>query len=130
AYREDPDEVMAVIHGVAAELVDDPEYAVDILEPLEMLGVDRFEDSAVIIRCRITTKPIKQWRIGREFNRRLKKAFDAHGIEIPFPHRTIYFGDPKVTQTTPLRVVVEQDGIAGKTHPDTLAGEPRQEDRR
>jgi len=94
AYREDVDRVMAVLIDIAAELQADPQYASDILAPLEMLGVDRFDDSAVVIRCRIKTLPIQQWRIGREMNRRIKKTFDAKGIEIPFPHRTIYWGQP------------------------------------
>ena len=87
AYREDPDEAMRVIQDVGDALEKDVEFAADILEPLEMLGIERFTDSAVIIRCRIKTRPIKQWRIAREFNRRLKKAFDARD--------TIYFGLPK-----------------------------------
>jgi small conductance mechanosensitive channel len=93
AYREDVDCVMAVLVEIAEELRADPLYAEDILEPLEMLGVDRFDDSAVIIRCRLKTVPSKQWRVGREMNRRIKKTFDAKGIEIPFPHRTLYWGE-------------------------------------
>lgn len=104
AYREDVDEVMAVLKEVAADLQADPEFASDILEPLEMLGVDQFADSAVVIKCRIKTEPIKQWRIGREMNRRIKKTFDAKGIEIPFPHRTIYWGEPKEGPPPPLYV--------------------------
>lgn len=104
AYREDADEVMALLKQLAAELQADPEFAADILEPLEMLGVDQFADSAVIIKCRIKTQPIKQWRVGREMNRRIKKAFDAKGIEIPFPHRTIYWGEPKKGTPPPLYV--------------------------
>lgn len=94
AYRENVDEVMIVLKDIAEELRADPEFNVDILEPLDMLGVDQFADSAVIIKCRIKTTPTKQWRIGREMNRRIKNTFDAKGIEIPFPHRTIYWGDP------------------------------------
>lgn len=93
AYREDVDRVMAVLVEIAEELRADPLYAEDVLEPLEMLGVDRFDDSAVIIRCRLKTVPSKQWRVGREMNRRIKKTFDAKGIEIPFPHRTLYWGE-------------------------------------
>ncbi|MCP9448330.1 MAG: mechanosensitive ion channel family protein [Nitrospira sp.] len=93
AYREDVDRVMKVLVEIAEELRADPLYADDILEPLEMLGVDRFDDSAVIIRCRLKTVPGKQWRVGREMNRRIKKTFDAKGIEIPFPHRTLYWGE-------------------------------------
>ncbi len=94
AYREDVDRVMAVLKEIASELQADPLYAADILEPLEMLGVDRFCESAVILKCRIKTVPIQQWRVGREMNRRIKNTFDAKGIEIPFPHRTIYWGQP------------------------------------
>jgi small conductance mechanosensitive channel len=105
AYRENVDEVMTILKEVATKLQEDPELGSDILEPLEMLGVDQFADSAVIIKCRITTKPIRQWAIGREMNRRIKQAFDAHGIEIPFPHRTIYWGEPKEGTAPPLHVV-------------------------
>jgi small conductance mechanosensitive channel len=82
----------------------EPEWKRDILEPLEVLGVDRFTDSAVIVRVRIKTKPIRQWAVGREFNRRMKKAFDERGIEIPFPHRTVYMGEPKEGDSPPLHV--------------------------
>jgi small-conductance mechanosensitive channel len=59
---------------------------------------------AVIIKCRITTKPIQQWRIGREMNRRIKKTFDLRGIEIPFPHQTLYWGVAKDGTAPPLRL--------------------------
>lgn len=102
AYREDVDHVMAVLKEVAEELRSDPDFGPDILEPLEMLGVDEFADSAVVIKCRIKTQPIKQWRIKREMNRRIKNTFDARDIEIPFPHRTIYWGVPKEGSPPPL----------------------------
>jgi small conductance mechanosensitive channel len=104
AYRENVDEVMALLKDIAAELRQDPEFSGDILEPLEMSGVDRFADSAVIIKCRIKTKPIQQWRIGREMNRRIKNVFDAKRIEMPFPHHTIYWGMPKDGTPAPLYV--------------------------
>ncbi len=104
AYREDVDEVMEVLREIAEDLRQDPAFADDILEPLEMLGVDQFADSAVMIKCRIKTLPIKQWRVGREMNRRIKKTFDAKGIEIPFPHRTIYWGETKQGTPPPLHV--------------------------
>ena len=104
AYREDVDEVMATLKSIADELQADPAFKDDILDPLEMLGVDQFAHSAVIIKCRVKTQPIKQWRIGREMNRRIKKTFDAKGIEIPFPHQTIYWGEAK--QGTPPTLYV------------------------
>jgi hypothetical protein len=66
--------------------------------------VDSFDDSAVIIKARITTQPIKQWTVGREFNRRMKKRFDELGIEIPFPHSTIYFGEDRAGRAPPAHV--------------------------
>ncbi len=104
AYRENVDEVMALLKDIAEELRQDSEFSGDILEPLEMWGVDRFADSAVIVKCRIKTKPIRQWRIGREMNRRIKNTFDAKGIEMPFPHQTIYWGAPKDGPPPPLYV--------------------------
>jgi small conductance mechanosensitive channel len=93
AYKEDTDRVAAVLREVAAELAADPAYAVSVLEPLEVLGVDAFDDSAVVIKIRIKTVPLKQWEVGRELRRRIKKAFDAEGIEIPFPHLSVYAGE-------------------------------------
>lgn len=110
AYREDTDEVIEVVKQVDEDLRSDPEFNIDILSPIEILGVDQFADSAVIIKARIMTKPIKQWRVGREFNRRMKKAFDAAGIEIPFPHTTVYFGVDKEGHAEPLRLRKEDSG--------------------
>ncbi len=93
AYKEDTDAVVEVMKAVGAELRADPAYAGLILEPLEVAGVDSFGDSAVVIKARFKTRPIQQWNVGREYRRRLKKAFDGKGIEIPFPHRTIYWGE-------------------------------------
>lgn len=104
AYREDVDEVIEVIKQVDEELRNDPEFKDDILEPIEIFGLDQFAESAMIIKARTTTKPIQQWRIGREFNRRLKKAFDARNIEIPFPHVTLYMGQDKAGAAPPLRI--------------------------
>lgn len=104
AYREDVDEVIAVLKELGAALKADPTFGPDMIEPIEILGLDRFEDSAVIVRARLATKPGRQWAVGREFNRRLKRAFDERGIEIPFPHRTIYVGQDKEGRSPPLFV--------------------------
>jgi len=93
AYKEDTDKVAEVIQQVAEELRADPDFRDKILEPIEIFGVDGFGDSAVIMKARFKTVPIEQWAVGREYRRRLKKAFDEQGIEIPFPHRTIYWGE-------------------------------------
>ncbi len=93
AYKEDTDHVVSVMQEVAEEMAGDPAYSTDILEPLEVLGVDSFDESQVTIKVRIKTRPLQQWAVGREYRRRVKKAFDANGIEIPFPHLSVYFGE-------------------------------------
>jgi len=106
AYREDVDEVINVVKQVDEELRQDPAFKDDILEPIEILGLDKFDSSAVVIKARTKTKPIKQWRVGREFNRRLKRKFDELRIEIPFPHITLYPGKDKKGESPALTVEV------------------------
>jgi moderate conductance mechanosensitive channel len=108
AYREDVDQVIEILKEIGDNLINDPEYRDVIVEPLEIMGLDRFDDSAVVIRARITTRPIQQWRVGREFNKRMKKVFDERGIEIPFPHRTIYMGVDKNNSAPPVHVKMEE----------------------
>lgn len=107
AYREDTDQVVEVLNQIGADLQQDEEFGPMILEPLEVLGLDSFDDSAVIIKARITTQPVKQWTVGREFNRRMKKRFDELGIEIPFPHSTIYFGEDKAGRAPPAYIQLQ-----------------------
>jgi small-conductance mechanosensitive channel len=110
AYKEDTDRVTQVLKEVGAKLQEEPEYADKILAPLEILGVDDFADSAVIIKIRIKTAPIHQWTVGRELRRRIKKAFDEHGIEIPFPHLSVYFGEAsKPFSVSGLEQMVKRD---------------------
>jgi moderate conductance mechanosensitive channel len=104
AYREDVDEVIRVLKGIDEGMRQDADFKNDILAPLEVLGVDSFGDNAVMIKARTKTKPIQQWRVGREFNRRIKKKFDELNIELPFPHRTIYFGKDKAGGSPPLNI--------------------------
>lgn len=105
AYKEDTDRVADVMRQVGEELRQDPGFRDKFVSPIEMIGVDNFADSAVVIRIRIKTKPLEQWTVGREYRRRLKQAFDAQGIEIPFPHQTLYMGDA----SRPFQVQVRQD---------------------
>lgn len=102
AYREDTDRVVEVMRSVGEELRHDQALGALIIEPIEIVGVENFADSAVTIRARIKTKPAEQWKVGREYRRRLKKAFDAQRIEIPFPMRTLLMGEDH----SPLKVEV------------------------
>jgi small conductance mechanosensitive channel len=89
AYKEDTDRVIDVMTEVAEDLRSDPSFGSSILGPIEVFGVDAFKDSEVTIKARLKTLPSQQWNVGREYRRRLKKAFDARGIEIPFPHHSL-----------------------------------------
>ncbi len=89
-YDEDTDRVVAAVQRAAGELTRDPVHGPNILAPVEILGVDDFKDSAVTMKFRIKTVPLKQWEVGRELRRRIKRAFDADGIRIPFPQLEIH----------------------------------------
>ncbi len=95
AYREDTDEVIKHLIAAFEELREDPEMSPEILGDLEISGVTAFDTSSVNVRIRIKTTPGNQWRVGRAYNRLVKQYFDAAGIEIPFPHTTVYFGHDK-----------------------------------
>lgn len=103
SYHDDVDQVMRILTDLGAELRADPEFAPFILDDLEMLGVDAFGDSAVVIKFFIKTQPMKQWTIKREMLRRIKRAFDARGVTIPFPHRTLYHRYEGGTDPSPAR---------------------------
>ncbi|WP_143302137.1 mechanosensitive ion channel domain-containing protein [Candidatus Entotheonella palauensis] len=125
AYREDVDVVIEILREVSDELRNDPVLGWDMMEPLEIMGVHDFSDSAVIIRTRLRTLPGKQWRLGRELRRRIKKAFDERGIEIPFPHRTIYWGMPKASPQPPIQISLDPPPPSQRTD----NGVPRPADR-
>lgn len=96
AYREDTDEVVIKLREAFEELLSDEEQRAKILsDELEVHGVTALADSSVNIRVRIKTLPGNQWAVGREYNRLVKRHLDAAGIEIPFPHLTLYFGEDK-----------------------------------
>ncbi|MGH7445281.1 MAG: mechanosensitive ion channel family protein [Longimicrobiales bacterium] len=93
AYREDVDAVIAVLKDVGEEFHGDVEWSALLVEPPEVLGVQELGASAVVIRVMAKTLPLKQWEVARELRRRIKKRFDADGIEIPFPHVSFYWGE-------------------------------------
>ena len=94
AYKEDLDRVMSIIRKTWEELAEDPDWAPLIISKTPwLLRVDAFEDSGIIIKVVGETQPIKQWAVMGELRRRIKKVFDEHGIEIPWPHTKVYFGN-------------------------------------
>ncbi len=113
AYKEDVDRVFDIMRQTAAALRSDEGFGPRILEDLEIAGVENWADSAVIVRCRFRVKPLEQWAVRREYLRRLKREFDNQGIEIPFPHLTVYAGQDEKASPMPLKMVA--DGSAGAT---------------
>ncbi|MBI3709874.1 MAG: mechanosensitive ion channel [Proteobacteria bacterium] len=102
SYSEDIDRVTKVLIEAGAELRKDPEVGRFILQDLEVLGIDSFADSAVMLKAQFRTASGKQWQAARAFNRRIKLAFDKAGIEIPFPQRMVHFvGDAKDAKPAP-----------------------------
>jgi small conductance mechanosensitive channel len=102
AYKEDVDRVITVLREESERFHADPEWAPLLLDPPDVLGVEALADSAVVIRMLARTLPEKQWNVGRELRRRIKKRFDLEGIEIPFPHVTFYWGDGQAPAHTPV----------------------------
>ena len=135
AYRENIDEVYDVLRQIGAELQADPDYGKDVLEPITIDGVDMLADSAVVVRARLKTRPGSQWRIKRIFNDLVKRRFDDNGIEMPFPHQTIYFGEDKAGTAPPLRIQTADDNKpaaslqpAASVKPRPLAADDRHRD--
>ena len=96
-YDEDTDRVVEAVRAAAAELTADPEYGPNVLEPIEVLGVDDFKDSSITMKFRIKTVPLKQWEVGRELRRRIKRVFAAQGIRLPFPQVEVHVKHPSTS---------------------------------
>jgi len=101
AYKEDPDRVVDVMRRVAEEMYAEPKYRSAMLEPIEIFGVDGFTELAFTIKARLKTQPLQQFTIGREYRRRLKKAFDAEGIEMPLSQRMLHTVEPSQPPSAP-----------------------------
>jgi small-conductance mechanosensitive channel len=108
AYRENIDEARVLMHEAFEELLRDPELGPTIIGPLEWHGLTAFGDSAITLRARIKTRAGQQWAVGRAYNAIVKRLFDEHGIEIPFPHLTLYFGQNKDGGAPPVHAAIDR----------------------
>ena len=122
SYRENVDEVMKVIEDLGRDMAEDRTLGADIITPLVAQGVQSLGDSAVVIRAKMRVRAGTQWGMKREFNRRLKNRFDELGIEIPFPQRTVTFGEDKTGNAVAGRIVVEDKRAAA---PSAAEGKAR-----
>ena len=105
SYNEDVDHVIDTIEKVGLDLQKDKFFKSKINGEIEVFGLDKFEDSSIIIKGRIPTVHKQQWVVRREFNRRIKLAFDKSGIEIPFPQTTISYLS---TKKKPIKKTVKK----------------------
>jgi small conductance mechanosensitive channel len=122
AYKENTDEVLEVIRQVDAEAREDADFAERLAGDIEIMGVNALGDSAVTLRVRVRTVAGYQWGVRREYLRRIKLKFDEVGIEIPFPHMTVWFGEMKGDKLPPVaHVRVEAETVGPR------ADEPQEE---
>jgi small conductance mechanosensitive channel len=85
SYKEDPDRVSEVVREVDRDVRQDPEFAALMLEAAQIHGVVGFSDWSMQLRVRLKTVPQQQWKVGREFRKRLRKALNRHGVAVPYP---------------------------------------------
>jgi small-conductance mechanosensitive channel len=102
AYKEDLDRVMEIVKKTWEDMAQDPDWKAKIIsETPWLLRVEEFGDSGIIIRAVGDTRPMEQWGVLGELRRRIKRVFDKEGVEIPWPHIKLYFGEEKKVEVTP-----------------------------
>jgi small-conductance mechanosensitive channel len=126
SYDVDVDRVVALMQRVDEEMRAHPDFEAAMLAPIEVYGVEAFRDAAVMLKARLKTQPIQQWRVGREYRRRLMKALDAEGIELPVPHPPLRVDGANQILQALLRVppIQESGAEAGRdaAAPKALSG--------
>jgi small conductance mechanosensitive channel len=98
SYSSDIDRALELMREVGAEMQRDPAFAEMVIAPIEVVGVDGLGESAVLLKARFKTRPLDQWSVGREYNRRIKLAFDREGVEIPFPHMKVVLPEAQLDE--------------------------------
>lgn len=121
AYRENLDDVMALMRDVGAQMRADGEFGPKLLDELEIAGVEQLGDSGVVLRCRFQVTPLEQWNVRREFLRRIKAAFDERGVQIPFPHMTLYAGVDRQGRAPSLPLRIEREAALERAAPSPRA---------
>jgi small conductance mechanosensitive channel len=97
SYGEDIDRITEALKNIGEELYNNPEFKPLIVTPLEVLGIDGFSPTGIVIKLMITTLPLQQWKVGRELRKRIKNTFDELGIEMQYPQASFYWrtaGEP------------------------------------
>jgi small conductance mechanosensitive channel len=116
-YREDVNAVIGILAEVGEELRRDHEWGPLILGPLEIFGLERMTEAGMEVRVRMKTRPLMHWAVRREILRRAKARFDAAGITLGVPHRTLAFTQDHEGKAAPARVRLEGESAADETEP-------------
>jgi small conductance mechanosensitive channel len=116
AYKEDVDRVIRVLNDIGEEIAADPYYGLMLITPPQVLRLNSLDDSAVTFKMLGDCKPMKQWEIMGELRRRIKNRLDAEGIEIPYPHQTLYWGEAQPS-FRPADIVPDADSAAATPTP-------------
>ncbi len=118
AYGEDLDRVIEVINSVCKEMAEDPKWKRDFVSTPQVLRVNKLGDSGIDIKILGDTRPLRQWDLMGELRLRIKRTFDREGIEIPWPHTKVYFGNtfPMIEATQPTH---ERNGNTRAEPPQT-----------
>jgi small conductance mechanosensitive channel len=112
AFSTDVDQITQLIREVGADLMADFRYRREMLGPIEVWGLDRFDPNWMVVKGQIKTRPLQQWSVARAFNLRLKRKMDEAGIEIPVPQMRVYTSS-KDSEGQPL----QDDEMSGFTAP-------------
>ena len=124
AYRENVDDVKQLMQDAFDEMKEGP-VADNLISGFDMWGVNELGDSAVVVRGRVMTKPGTQWGVGRAYREIVKRMADERGIEIPFPHMTVWFGEDRKGKAPPIHVA--QDAVSTTAEPAQIAETPEGE---
>ena len=123
AYKENLERVIIILNQIGNELSADPVFGLNIIKAPQVLRIQSFDDSCITIRMLGDCKPMKQWNLRSELIRRIKARFDIEGIEIPFPHQTIYWGEDQPTLTIQEKTGDKKSKKAVKEDRDNLTPE-------
>ncbi|HCI86934.1 MAG TPA: hypothetical protein DHV68_08830 [Dehalococcoidia bacterium] len=121
AYKEDVERVVEVLNEIGDEIAADPYFGLMLITPPQVLRLNSLDDSAVTFKILGDCKPMKQWEIMGEMRKRIKIRLDAEGIEIPFPHQTVYWGEAQPSFRPD--VAVGSPSVPPVTRPPTIAPE-------
>lgn len=103
AYGTNPDRALEVLQEIAEKMYRDRYWRTQLIELPEVLGIDAIEHSGMLIRVWLKTEPLQQWKVAREFRRRLKLAMKEKAIEIGTPQQFLHFRDPLTLDNLPVQ---------------------------